>query len=397
MNQTKQQPNEDRLFRGPVTRDEREKTIDRTGGNYGAGVIRNMAVITRGEALGHDVWCDSEFLASIVEASEDNNLGVKSHLTHGDMSADGIAKGLGRTNSLFMDGDIVRGDLHFFRSAHKSPEGNLADFIMTRTAEDYKSLGASITFKYDRDAETEFAIEHGATVDDFGNVDYSKFQSPDSQNTKNLPHARLAVFRGVDIVDDPAANPSGMFSRDTKFSEAEKLLSYVLGESSERPELTTFDVDPDRVASFFTRYLSNRGLIMAKDKPTSEAAENQNLSEAPQEENVSKSQPEEKPAETPTEQSEAPKTETPSQEYSTRSEVKRYIAAFGEQGASWYADGLTYAEGQEKLLGIQRQEIEQLQRKLKHQETSDAAGLSSGGSPEQKQGKRSFADLISFK
>ena len=39
-----------------------DNAIDPTGGNFGAGIIRGFAVITRGEALGHGFWIDTKFV-----------------------------------------------------------------------------------------------------------------------------------------------------------------------------------------------------------------------------------------------------------------------------------------------------------------------------------------------
>ena len=38
------------------------------GGKYGVGMIENVSVITRGEALGHDAWIDEPFLKQVAEA-----------------------------------------------------------------------------------------------------------------------------------------------------------------------------------------------------------------------------------------------------------------------------------------------------------------------------------------
>ena len=41
---------------------ESEPRIDREGGRYESGIIRDVALITPGEALGHGVWIDATFL-----------------------------------------------------------------------------------------------------------------------------------------------------------------------------------------------------------------------------------------------------------------------------------------------------------------------------------------------
>ena len=144
--------------------------IDRMGGRYSAGLIRGVSLITRGEALGHDFWCDRRFVASVAEAVEAaGDRGVKARFTHPDMSSDGLAKFLGRVRygDTIDDGDRAIGDLNFERSAHDTPDGDLAGYVLDRAEEDAESFGASIVFQHDVEAEEAFALEHGAEwVDD---------------------------------------------------------------------------------------------------------------------------------------------------------------------------------------------------------------------------------------
>src|SRR5689334_16629540 len=86
------------LFRTPVVRSEQPR-IDRDGGYRQAGVIYGVSVITTGEALGHDMWIDDEFNASVADAINAERYGVKSRFTHPSLSGDGLGKTVGR----FMD------------------------------------------------------------------------------------------------------------------------------------------------------------------------------------------------------------------------------------------------------------------------------------------------------
>src|SRR5580698_1939845 len=74
-----------------------QKAVDRTGGDYGAGIIRGFAVVSRGEALGHDVWLDDVFLSQVANAINSSRSGRKSRFTHPSLSSDGLGKFLGRT------------------------------------------------------------------------------------------------------------------------------------------------------------------------------------------------------------------------------------------------------------------------------------------------------------
>jgi hypothetical protein len=50
-------------------------TVDRTGGMFSAGIIRGVSVITRGEALGHEMWIDARFLSDVTGAINGSRVG----------------------------------------------------------------------------------------------------------------------------------------------------------------------------------------------------------------------------------------------------------------------------------------------------------------------------------
>lgn len=226
--------------------------VDRTGGQYGAGLIRGVSLLTRGEALGHGYWCDAFMLDQCLSAMKVSQAGLKSRFTHPGMCSDGLGKPLGTFQDARIEGDRVVADLHLKKSAHNTPEGNLAAFIMDRAEEDPQDFGTSIVFDPDWDAEDEFYDEYSQEAD-------HRFVSPDPDNKQNLPHARIATLCACDFVDDPAANPAGLF-HDKSIPEAERLLDYVTGFSNERPTSVAFGVEPDRVREFFTNWATRRGL-----------------------------------------------------------------------------------------------------------------------------------------
>ena len=120
------------VFRAGITLASQNDTpvVSYEGGNFEAGFIQNFAVITSGEALGHGSWVDTDFVAAVAMQLASAKKGVVSRYTHPNMSGDALSKGLGRV-VYRADGDgKVRGDLHFYKAAHKSPDGNLAEYLM---------------------------------------------------------------------------------------------------------------------------------------------------------------------------------------------------------------------------------------------------------------------------
>jgi len=317
--------------------------IDREGGDRGAGLISGFAVITRGEALGHGFWVDQEFLAQVNQQMIDaGDAGIKSRFTHHGLSADGLGSYLGRVKNPRLDGDILRADLHFAKSAHETPDGDLASYTMDLVAEDPDALGASIVFQRDREAIEQFTNEH--------RQDGHGFVSPDSANTKNLPHVRLAALKAADIVDEPAANPAGMFQRSAEVADdGEALLAYALGLSQERPTLAALSIDPDRASGFVSRFMERHGLeLRSREQAPAHSQETPPMSDTPQ---------------TPA-QPQAPTRE----QYAA--ELNQYVEQFGaENGVQWFRDGLSFEAATAKHLNQLGARIEELETQLGERDT----------------------------
>ncbi|MCR9230446.1 MAG: hypothetical protein NXI29_05495 [bacterium] len=335
--------------------------VDREGGDNGAGLISDFSVITRGEALGHSMWCDAEFLQQVHDAiNQAGEAGLKARFTHPGLSADGLGKFLGNIKNASMKGVQVIADLHFSKSAHKTPDGNLADYVMDFAEEDPDKFGSSIVFMQDFKAQELFRVEHK-------NEDSGEFESPDSDNKKNYEHCRLSKLYGADIVDDPAANPNGLFHRGQEIPQnAGALLDYALGiEGAEKPSEFSFGIDPDRLSAYLDRYLDNHGLkIVSKGEPEEMAKENENPS---------------KPEPTA--------EELRSQiiaEYNAN--MNRYIQKFGaENGAKWLGEGKSYTEACELHIGELNKQLEakdedyaELQKKFDSIDLGEDDALESG-------------------
>lgn len=266
----------ERLARAGV--ESSQVVIDRTGGRFSAGIIRGVSLAAVGEALGHDLWLDAEMIAQVAEMSSGKgDSGLKSRFTHPGMSSDGMGRHLGRLHDVKVVGGKAVGDLHFAKSSHDTPDGDLAEYVMTLTEEDPEAAGLSIVFERDAAAEREFSE---ANEDEFEYVDYrgekqkrKRFKSPDKNNTKNLRHARIKNLRAADVVDEPAANPDGMFDTNALPRNADRLLSFAAGLTTEKPDAELFGVDGDRAAQFLGRWLSSHGLSLTPNDKGNAMAE----------------------------------------------------------------------------------------------------------------------------
>ena len=291
--------------------------IDRGGGN-GAGLITGVSLATVGEARGHRLWLDQETLSQIV-AMGSKETGLKCRFTHPGMSSDGLGRHLGRLRDLRIEGEKVLGDLHFAQSAHETPDGDLADYVMTLTEEDPAAAGLSIVFYHDWEAEDEF---YEANQEEYEYQDSSgkthkgtRFKSPDPRNENNYHHVRIRDLRAADVVDEPAANPGGMFDAVSLPRDVDQLLSYATGISAQKPQASAFGVDGDRASQFLARWLDQHGLTLG---PKEKA-----MADEPAKETT--------PAQ-------------PTREEFT-AEMNRFVSEFGaENGAKWFGENKSFED-----------------------------------------------------
>jgi len=259
--------------RGLAAAKEGEKRVDRKGGEFSAGIIRGVSVITRGEALGHDAWIDSTFLDSVAGAMAAKKSGIKSRFTHPGLSSDAMGSALGFLKDPRREGDQVFADLHFTEASHTSPRGDLGSYVMQLAEETPEEFGLSIVFDDDLEAESAHLNEHSEELTDTDpdtgrRRKLKRFKSPDPDNVKNLQHVRLSSLRAGDVVDTPAANAGGMFSEDRHDAliiEAERSMAYALGlEGATAPDGSAFSIHPERLKRFAERFLESRGLTIVK-------------------------------------------------------------------------------------------------------------------------------------
>lgn len=345
--------------------------VDHVGGDLKAGLIRGCSLCTAGDALGHGYWLDAQFISQVQESSAAGGAsGIKARFTHPSLSGDGLGSFLGRMkNCSVATGELAAapakciGDLHMSPMAHKSPDGDLAEYVMGLAESDPKAFAMSIVFEHDFDAEVELLLANGAEwdEDDYGDfINLKNFKSPDPGNVNNYPHARLKKLNAADVVDDPAANPDGLFHREQQFAqEADAVASFALGLTDQAPVASALDIDPQRTRGFVSRFLNAHNLKivsketpMAAETPAQTPAPEQPAAETPKPETPAAPPAAETPAATPPPQTpvETPAADKPQLAAASdgRAECKRFIAAFGANGATWFSEGLSLEAAQAK-------------------------------------------------
>jgi hypothetical protein len=143
-----------------------------------AGVIRGVSLITKGPALGHGVMIDDKTLEQVKTAAEQYTGGLKVKLNHSSGAGDIV----GYIDTLRIDGEKLLGDMHLLQnSPHRAYILEIADRIPD-------TFGLSIAFS-----------------------------GPSEKSSDKLTTLqRCSEIYSVDLVDSPAANPSGFFARKLK-------------------------------------------------------------------------------------------------------------------------------------------------------------------------------------
>jgi hypothetical protein len=151
-----------------------------TGGavDTAAGIVRGVSLITEGPALGHQVQVDRTTLEQVKTAAEKYEGGLKVKLDHNSGAGDIV----GFIDNLRIDGQKLLGDLHLLEnSPHR-------DYILEIANKIPDTFGLSIAFS----GPSEMAQD------------------------KKTVLQRCSEIYSVDIVSEPAANPTGFFSRKLK-------------------------------------------------------------------------------------------------------------------------------------------------------------------------------------
>jgi hypothetical protein len=143
-----------------------------------AGVIRGVSLITKGPALGHGVMIDDKTLEQVKTAAEQYAGGLKVKLDHSGGAGDSV----GDLDALRIDGEKLLGDLHLLQnSPHRA-------YILEIAQRIPDTFGLSIAFS-----------------------------GPSEKSSDKLTTLqRCSEIYSVDLVSEPAANPSGFFARKLK-------------------------------------------------------------------------------------------------------------------------------------------------------------------------------------
>ena len=162
--------------------------IDFASGQVTANGINGVSIITEGEAKGHGVWIDAQFLQAIVASA--NGKRVRAFRVHNDgwLDNDPLQNLIGYFENFRLDGSQVRAD---YVAVNNQLDAGWIDKILTYAKEAPEIIATSIEF-----------ISAGL--------------KPESETNNEIgyPHILHYETTGVAYTTFPAANPSGMFNNN---------------------------------------------------------------------------------------------------------------------------------------------------------------------------------------
>jgi hypothetical protein len=160
------------------------------------GILRGVSVITEGEAKGHGMIVDGVTIEQVKACAETYVDGLRVKMDH----ATGIDAMVGVLRDFQIDGIQLRADLHLIKS-HEDFEK-----ILEMAENMPGSFGLSISFSGEsEDVEVPY--------DDTEKVEPNSGELPPSVggSVEIVRAARCMEIYSADLVDQPAANPSGLF------------------------------------------------------------------------------------------------------------------------------------------------------------------------------------------
>jgi len=255
------------------------------------GIIEGVSVCTVGEAKGHGVHLDSEFIETVSEFGNEKSHGLKARFGHPNMCSTALGTFIGRFKNFSVDGDQVRADLFLSNSAKETPNGDLHAYVLNMADENPDMFGTSIVFSpgdsYKRDRNGNKVV-----VDGWSGKPIDPDAEYDAPLSDNI-FVECDALHACDTVDEPAANDGGLFSKFANETVAGQLTEFL----DLNPEIwDAFESNPDILKSLsehgdkmdefmdrYREYREHNGGHSMSDKPEgADALEEPEVPETPE-------------------------------------------------------------------------------------------------------------------
>lgn len=256
--------------------------------NADKGVIEGVSVCTAGEATGHGVNLDSEFIGRVKDFGNEKGQGLKARFGHPNMCSTALGTFIGRFKHFRTDpgGEQVRADLFLSNEAKETPHGDLHSYVMGMAENEPDMFGTSIVFTpgrtYRRNDKGEKVYPPSY---DEGREERDK-QRATWEKAGPTEYVECEALHACDAVDEPAAN-DGVFSRFSQETIAGQITEFmdlnpqvwnaIEGNPSIVEALARYG---DKVDEFITRYRDYREQHGKGQKMTDERTDSEQLEDA---------------------------------------------------------------------------------------------------------------------
>jgi hypothetical protein len=223
------------------------------------GAIFGVSVNTVGEAKGHGVWLDQSFVEDVARLGNELKQGLKARFGHPNMCSTALGTFLGRFKNFRVEGEQCIADLYLSNEAKETPHGNLYEYVLGMAENEADMFGTSIVFSVGEQYQL--------------NDDAERVVDPMLWDEGRKTFVTCEKLYACDVVDDPAANPDGLFSSFNKMSLAAQVTEFL----DTHPEIfKMIDEQPEALEEFKSRYkdyLSKKEGNEMSDEPKEEVVE----------------------------------------------------------------------------------------------------------------------------
>jgi hypothetical protein len=390
--------------------------------NEEKGIIEGVTVCTVGEAQGHGVHLDSEFIQTVAELGGDKKQGLKARYGHPNMCSTALGTFLGRFKN-FREGRTIRegeeracaiADLFLSNEAKNTPQGDLHSYITGMAKNEPDMFGTSIVFTpgrtYKRTEKGKKIYHPGWSPDGDETGEEHQARRDEWETTGGPLYVECEELHGCDAVDEPAAN-EGLFSRFSNETAAGQITEFldlhpqIFKAITDNPEiLEVLGRYGEKIDEFVSRYRAYRKQkkekTMTEERTNSDelaedvkpednkelhdvkpAAEPEKTDEKPEtqapetpdtpadEQPAGEQAPEEEPEKEPAEDAEPEQEEAPAGEAMSRDEFIVIADRFGSEIATkTMREGGSFVDALQSYADQQKEENDKLRQKVKELE-----------------------------
>lgn len=133
-----------------------DKTGNMVGVDRQANVLRGVVICEVGDFKTQRGRFNSAGIARVASMMRMDRDGIRSRFRHPGLLQDSLGSFLGRLRNARIEATRCRADLHFDVSAFKTPEGDLANYLMDLADSDERAFAFSLNAQFEKVIETDY-------------------------------------------------------------------------------------------------------------------------------------------------------------------------------------------------------------------------------------------------